>query len=149
VVDIFYLVQMSRRKDFFTLAEVPKGSYMFLNKFLEFYREDIQQFFPGFEWPKLRNQRCIFILRNLVPVGLFIYKPHPDGVAEIYLDYVRPDYRDLKNARFLYSAQQEYLKAKRLHTFITISNIKAHQKYLLKLGFEPDPVDKNFFRKSI
>jgi hypothetical protein len=37
VVDIFYLVQMSRRKDFFTLAEVPKGSYMFLNKFLEFY----------------------------------------------------------------------------------------------------------------
>lgn len=148
-VDVYYLIQMSRKKDYFTLTDVPEGSYLFLQKFLQFYREDIRSYFPGFNWAELPNPQCVFILRNLIPVGLFIYEPHPDGVAEIHLDYVRPEYRDLKNAHFLYSAQKENLNAKGLFTFVTRSSIKAHQSYLEKLGFEPDPANRNLYRKPI
>lgn len=149
LVDVYYLIQMSRKKDYFTLTEVPEGSYLFLQKFLQFYQEDIRSFFPGFNWAELHNPQCVFILRNLIPVGLFIYEAHPDGVAEIHLDFVRPEYRDLKNAHFLYSAQKESLNAKGLFTFVTRSRVKTHQRYLEKLGFEPDPANNGIYRKSI
>lgn len=149
LVDIFYLFQMSRRRDYFTLAEVPQGSYMFLQKFLQFYKGDIGKYFPDFSWEKLQKPLCVFILRNLIPVGLFIYEAHSDGVAEIHLDYVRPEYRDLKNAHFLYAAQKENLNASGIFTLITRSRVKAHQNYLLKLGFETDPEDHTFFHKSV
>lgn len=149
LVDIYYLAQMSRRKDYFTLAEVPEGSYLFLNKFLEFYQADIARFFPEFTRDRIRSSQCVFILRNLVPVGLFIYEAQPGGVAEIHLDYVRPEYRDLKNARFLYAAQAESLQARGIHTFIARSRVKAHRDYLQKMGFETDPEDRTFFYKTL
>ena len=44
-----------------------------------------------------------FILRDLVPAGLFVGRRHPDRSVEILLDYVSPQYRDFKIGRYLFS----------------------------------------------
>lgn len=149
VTDIFYIVQMSRRKDYFTLSEVPKGSNLFLNRFLKFFESDIKTFFPDFNYKKIPDPNCIFILRNLVPVGLFVYEKKGEGVAEIHLDYVRPEYRDLKNAYYLYREHCKSLKAKGIQTFQARTTVKAHRQYLLKLGFTPGIDDETCFTKSL
>lgn len=149
LTDVFYIIQMARKKDFFTLSEVPKGSYHFLNRFLNFFEEDIRKFFPEFNWQQISDPNCVFVLRNLVPVGLFIYEPSTNGRAEIHLDYVRPEYRDLKTAHYLYREHSQSLKDNGIHTFFTHSSVKAHRSYLQKLGFQTAPDNRNLFTKAV
>jgi len=148
-IDVYYLVQMHRQKDYFTLSEVPKGSNLFLQRFLNFFNDDIRKFFPDFDWESIGDPHCVFILRNLLPVGLFIYEPLPNGVAKIHLDYARPEYRDLRNAFYLFKHQKERLHELGIQRFVIKSHVKEHLKYLHKMGFKPDPSDKTVLFKTI
>lgn len=149
LTDIYYLVQFHRKKDLFTISQIPPGANLFRDRFLTFFERDIRRFFPDFRWDRLQNPRSVFILRNLLPVGLFVYQPLPEGVAEIHLDYVRPEYRDFKNAYYLYHSQMGLLREEGIVRLRTRSRVKAHQKYLLRLGFRVDPADAQLFHKEI
>ena len=149
LVDIYYLAQMYRRKDAFSLMPVLNTNHSYLNKFLDFYRDDIQNFSPEFDRSKTTEGNCYFILRNLFPVGIFIYKVNKETEAEILLDYAIPDYRDLKNAEYLYYAATEFLKEKGIKTLITKSSVKKHTNYLKRVGFKVNSVNKNIFRKNL
>ena len=149
LVDIYYLAQMYRRKDAFSLMPVLNPNHSYLNKFLDFYRDDIQNFSPEFDRSKTTEGNCYFILRNLFPVGIFIYKVNKETEAEILLDYAIPDYRDLKNAEYLYYAATEFLKEKGIKTLITKSSVKKHTNYLKRVGFKVNSVNKNIFRKNL
>jgi hypothetical protein len=146
--DAFYLIQMARQRDYFSLLPLRPQS-VFREKFLEFYRADIARHFPDFDWAKLREPQSVFVLRNLMPVGLFVYELQPDGIVEIRLDYVVPHYRDLKTANFIFSAKHEGLREKGFHTFVAHSGVERHQDYLRKIGFRQDPTDASLFRKLI
>ncbi len=148
-IDVYYLVQMHRQKDYFTLSEVPKGSNLFLQRFLNYYKDDIHKFFPDFDWNSISDPHSVFILRNLLPVGLFIYEPLQNGVAKIHLDFARPEYRDLQNAFYLFQHQKERLHELGIRKFVTKSHVKKHLKYLHKIGFKPDPADKTLLFKTI
>ncbi|PJB00586.1 MAG: hypothetical protein CO128_00100 [Ignavibacteriales bacterium CG_4_9_14_3_um_filter_30_11] len=149
LVDIYYLTQMYRRKDAFSLMPVLNPSHPYLNKFLDFYSDDIQNFSPEFDRSKTSEGNCYFILRNLFPVGIFIYKVSNETEAEILLDYAIPDYRDLKNAEYLYYAATEFLKEKGIKTLITKSSVDKHNNYLKRVGFKVDNTNKNLFRKKL
>jgi hypothetical protein len=69
--------------------------------------------------------------------------------AEILLDYSIPDYRDLKNAKYLYYAALEFLKEKGIKNLIAKSRIDKHRNYLERVGFEEDTENKNIFRKKL
>lgn len=140
LINAYYLVQMARQRDYFSLLELPEASEL-RDRFLDFYRADIAQIFPGFEWQKLRQPKSVFVLRNLLPVGLFVYQELPDGTREIFLDYVVPQYRDLHNARFLFGATAG-------KAFVTRCTHAGHQRYLRHVGFRPDPADPTLFRKA-
>src|SRR5512145_2472455 len=46
-IDVYYLIQMLRQKDFFTFLEVsPQSEY--LRAFVEFYKEDIHAIIPSY-----------------------------------------------------------------------------------------------------
>ena len=149
IVDIYYLVDMYRKKEIFNLMPVLDNKHRFLNKFLEHYNKDIKKFFPGFSEANLPNFNCFFILRNLMPVGLFIYKEESQTQIKIILDYAIPDYRDFKNAKFIYQAESSFLKDKGYNELLAESSVKVHQKYLLNVGFERDADNNNLFRKTI
>ena len=149
IVDIYYLAGMYLKKDAFNLMPVLDPGHPYLNKFLDFYSNDIKKFFPDFALNKIEDANCYFILRNLVPVGIFIYREESQDVADILLDYAIPDYRDLKNAEYLYFAQSKFLKEKGIKILTTESSITKHIKYLQKVGFKADSDNNNIFKKKL
>jgi len=149
LVDIYYLIDIYRKKDAFSLMPVLDSNHPYLNKFLDFYSDDIIEFSPEFNRDKTKDANYYFILRNLVPVGIFIYKVRSLEEAEILLDYSIPDYRDLKNAEYLYYAALEFLKEKGVKNLIAKSEVDKHRNYLMRVGFIEDTENKNIFRKKL
>jgi len=149
IVDVYYLAGMYMKKDAFHLMPVLDHNHPYLNEFLDFHRSDIQKFSPEFNVDKTANANCYFVLRNLVPVGIFIYKNINPGEANILLDYAIPDYRDMKNAEYLYYAESKFLKEKGIKNLITESSVKEHRKYLKKLGFIESKTENNIFWKKL
>lgn len=148
-VNIYFLLQISRKKDFFTLLPLLKMRTLFLENFLDYYKKDMLKFFPDFDPATITENNGFIILRNVVPVGLFIYEEKSDGIIEIKLDYIIPDYRDFKNVSFTLSSQAELLKQRGFKTFTTTSNIVKHRKYLKKIGFVQSHDNSSEFRKEI
>lgn len=147
-VDLYYLAQMRARKDFFSLLAL-EHSDPFTGKFLRFHARDIERFFPDFQPEQGTDLPGFFVLRNMLPVGLFLYDPRPDGDVEIKLDYVIPEYRDHKNAEFVYRILNEHLGAKGHRQLVVRSRVKPHRQYLLQEGFQKVPSDPELFRKAI
>ena len=147
-VDVFYLVQLDRRRDTFTTLPFPDQRYPYLRRFLEFHREDIAKYQPDFSLDALNKPRGFFILRNMLSVGLFVYEERGETL-QVHLDYVIPDYRDLRNARFAYEDQQEgFLEAGYTHYRATCKT-NAHSRYLQRVGFRVSADDPSLMERPI
>ena len=149
IVDIYYILEAKRKNEYFTLLAIEQKDGPLLKKFLSFYKDDIEKFFPNFLPSKIEEDKSFFILRNLIPVGLFAYKEISSTEILIELDYATPDYRDLKNARFVYFAQSNHFSKKGYKTLKVETEVKAHQKYLKKIGFVEDSSHPGTFLKLI
>jgi hypothetical protein len=149
LVDIYYILETKRKKEYFNLLPIEQKNGPLLKKFLSFYKEDIEKFFPDFNPLKIEGDKSFFILRNLIPVGLFAYKELSPTEILIELDYAIPDYRDLKNARFIYFAQSNHFSKKGYKILKVESAVKPHQKYLRKIGFAESETRKGVFIKQI
>jgi hypothetical protein len=147
VVDLYYLICIRTGKDIFKFMPVNPGDPL-LENFLAYHSKDIWKFFPDFSLSGVKNPRCVFILRNLLPVGLFIYTGEADR-AVIRLDYVIEDYRDLKNARYLYTRPQNRADFGELKYFTALGASPAHRAYLRRIGFSEDPDNTGRFTKQI
>lgn len=149
IVNVYYLFQLYSRKDEFTLHAIddPKNDY--LKKFVDHYKDDIKKFFPEFDEKILIDSEIFFVLRNLIPVNLVVFRKTESETAFIYVDYAIPDYRDYKNAEFFYDKQKEFLKEKGFNKMKTKSNIPDHTKYLNKVGFSPSEKEPDLYIKKI
>ena len=132
-IDLYYLYQMWRQKDFFTFMEVkPTSDY--LRTFVEFYRDDISSIIPNYTYHVEDPLICFFILRNMVPAGLFIAKVEGDQ-AHVKLDYVIPNYRDFKVARFIFEENSTFFIQRGILRFVSEGGSDFHRKYLERMGF--------------
>ncbi|HJR80592.1 MAG TPA: hypothetical protein VJ821_11000 [Anaerolineales bacterium] len=132
-IDLYYLVQMWRQKDFFTFLEVsPNGKY--LNAFVEFYKDDILQIIPTYKHNTDNDLLCFFILRNMMPAGLFIAKIQGEE-ARIQLDYVIPNYRDFQVARFIFEDNAAFFRQRGIRRFVSEGGSAIHRNYLEKMEF--------------
>ncbi len=147
LIDIYYIWDEKRKKEYFNLLTVSNCEAGLLRKFLEFYEKDIKKYFPEFNKKSLTDYQSFFILRNLIPVGLLIYEELSNEEINILVDYAIPDYRDLKNARFVYFLQSNHFSKKGYKTLKATSSIKVHKKYLKKIGFKE--TSSNNFEKII
>jgi hypothetical protein len=137
--NIYYLVKMYSYKASFK-ALMVKNTDSYLQYFVEFHKNQINVFFPKFKKDAyLENYSediiSILLIRNAVVAGVFI------GVREgaelrVVLDFVTPEYRDLKPGDFIYKHNNELFKKLKIQNFSCNSENKTHQKYLLKMGFE-------------
>ncbi len=149
IVDIYYIWDEKRKKEYFNLLPIDNNSNLLLKKFLEFYNNDIKKFFPDFDESKIEDDKSFFILRDLIPVGLFVYKEKNAHEILIELDYAIPDYRDLKNAHFVYFAQSNHFTKNGYKTLHVESKVSEHKKYLKKIDFIESPVNSGNFIKNI
>ena len=132
-IDMYYLLQMWRQKDFFTFLEVsPRSEY--LRAFVDFYKDDIIALIPSYRHQPEESLLCFFILRNMVPAGLFVAKIQ-DGAAHIKLDYVIPNYRDFQVARFIFEENAAFFQQRDIHQFVSEGGSDFHRKYLERMEF--------------
>ena len=149
-IDLYFIVQMTRRVDYFHYLTVCYKDSPYLRYFLRYYTRDISHHFPRFSPDRLSpDQKYTFILRNAVSVGLFSY--HVEGdCAVIDIDYTIPAYRDLQNTRYLVrDALAEEFAAQNIKRLCTYSTVPKHISYIKKLGFTEDPQMPNTFRLDL
>lgn len=145
-IDLWHIISLKSKRDVFKLMDAKAGDPLVAN-FLAYHARGIWQFFPDFDIQKLKDPRCVFILRNLLPVGLFVYTEESPDIR-VHLDYVAEDYRDLKSARFLFNRSRGAGAFSGFESFVATSGSRRHTEYLLRVGFAEDK-GKGTFRKKI
>jgi len=139
-VHLFFLRQLlSRKTEFFSSLELHKTS-QYLRRFLDFHRDDIEAHQPGFAFEGRDDQLRAFILRDMVPAGLFIGRTCDDESIEVELDWVVPQYRDFKVAEYLYSDRSEIFSQKGRRRIWARPGNAEHVSYFEGLGFRPTSV---------
>ena len=148
LVDVYYLLQMRSKDDYFTFLKI-NSSAMYLTKFVEFYLNDIKKFFPAFNNSIFEKNENILILRNLLPVGIVSYFLEDNNIARIELDYAIPDYRDLKNAHYILSCESGFFKQQGVEVLKAKAETNPHKWYLKKIGFNLTPGSQTEFEKKL
>lgn len=144
LVNIYYLSRMLRAKNFLQLLKLrPDSEY--LNYFLHFHGTEIAGILPDFKYRPVENQVTLFILRDCVPVGVFIAEQQ-DSVLRVTLDFVIPGYRDLKIGRFLFHEQAEFFRQCGVREIIVAPRTKKFGAYLVEVGFGPVGPEPGAFR---
>lgn len=70
LIHLHFLREIRRSDEYFKVLEVRRESN-YLRYFLEHYAEDIEGAWPGFGGRPGADALTLYILRNLVPAGLF------------------------------------------------------------------------------
>lgn len=133
VVNLYFLYRIFTSKEYFKLLEVDSHS-AYLQYFLTFYKADIERFIPDYRFAPSDKQLIIFVLRDLVPAGLFIGQRNEQGEFHIFLDFVIPSYRDFKIGNYLYHHSQ-FFQQHGIRTLMSTPHNNVHAKYLQRMGF--------------
>lgn len=132
-IDLYYLYQAWRQRDFFSLLQVSPGDE-YVRRFLEFYKPEMERFLgkmPGLPEDSL----TFFVLRNMVPAGLFAVRQEGES-GDILLDFVIPGYRDFQIGAFLFRQNAWFFRKQGLKRMLTPGGNVEHQAYLRRMGFE-------------
>lgn len=148
--NLFFIVRSLRAREYFSLLDVQAPQSTFLGRFLEYHRADIDRFFPGFRLEDVREPMVIFVLRNVLPVGLVILESVSEDTLEVRLDYVTPQYRDLKTAEFFFRTWRPPLDRGAVRHMVARSAVPAHTRYLKRAGFVAFPEQgPEWFRRAV
>ncbi len=133
VINVVYLVRMYRAKDDFRIMRWSGGDE-FLSHFLEFHQAEIERFFPRLDFGNLDGRVVFFLVRNSAPIGLLFGRNQEGGSFLIELDYVGPQYRDLKMGSFLYE-KNDFFRRQGYSALKAQATGSGHDAYLMRMGF--------------
>ena len=136
VVNLYFLYRIYTSKEYFKLLEVDSSS-AYLRYFLNFYKAEIEKFIPDYRFAPSDKHLIIFILRDMVPAGLFIGQRNEQGEFRIYLDFVIPDYRDFKIGNYLYY-HSGFFQQQGIRKLMSTPHNEVHAKYLRRMGFRQE-----------
>ena len=136
IINAYYLIKLYTTNEHFDLIEF-KGTEQLVSKFLQFYKNDIDNYFPNYAPIESENTIRFVVLRDLVIANIFIATILSDGKAVVKLNYAVPKYRDFKVGKFIFMKENKFLKNKGIEKLIytTVHN-KKHGKFLKVIGFE-------------
>jgi hypothetical protein len=136
-INIYYLVQMAKAVDSFSLLEIPEPETdLLLSRFLQHYAKDIRKFQPDWNTGQLQGSRVVFVLRDVIPVSVLVCRQETGETWRIILDYAAPIWRDSQNAKFFFNTGLPSLGWSKTGTLLVDTTVKVHRKYLLKVGFQ-------------
>lgn len=133
-INVYYLIKMYKMKDFLRVLPITEDNE-FLDKFVEYYREDMEKYV---NLGKVNLEQAVikfYVLRNMNTVGLFVCSEFDKETLKIDLDYVIPQFRDFKMGKYLFGSQKEFVKEKGYTRFLVETSNKSHIKYVGKMGF--------------
>ena len=136
-INSYYLIKIYRLKEYFKIMPIEKES-QYLNYFLNFHEKGIDKYSDGY----VRNFEEIkvgfFVLRNMVPAGIFLASHYAENTLKVDLDYVIPEYRDFKIGKFIFQDKKSYFIEKGYNKLICFASNEKHIDYLEKMGFNKD-----------
>lgn len=137
-INAVQLVRLQQRREIFRILEIrPDAPY--LRYLLDFQAADIRRFFPHFRYDpheSASGRLALLVLRDLVPAGVLLGAIREDRL-EVGLDYVVPQYRDMKVGRFLFADEGDFFRRLGLRQIVAPADTEVHARYLLRMGFEP------------
>ncbi|MCK9207447.1 MAG: hypothetical protein M0P66_10080 [Salinivirgaceae bacterium] len=140
--NIYHLYKMFGAEESFTTLEIRRDN-RYLLKFLDFYKKDIQKYFPKFEYNNSINSYTYMFLRNMAVAGVFLARDYGNKRLYIGLDYVIPQYRDFKLGKFIYKDKIRFFKEQGYTMLCTIPQSAHHARYLEKMGFHKETLEGN------
>ncbi len=135
LIDAWYLRRLRLEVSAFSLLRAAPGDSAYLAEFLRFYAKDIAKHAPGFSLEAAGGAEAVFVLRDLVPASLVVYRKRGEGVYDILLDYAVPASRDYKSAEFFFEVASKEIAGGAEARFYTRSSVPVHERYLKRLGF--------------
>lgn len=140
-INVWFLFRLYNRKELFQILEFDRGGVI-VEKFLEFYKDDIAVYFPKFKREQLEGKLNFVVLRDIVIANTFSAKLAGDGTAEVILNYTVIRYRDYKVGRFIFEKEKQFLLSKGVQKiyYTAVAN-KQHEKFLLKMGFKKETIN--------
>ena len=137
LINLYHLRQMLGSREYFDLLRVrPDAEY--LRSFLDFHREEIRRFLPGFTHPPAEGDVTFFVLRDMVPAGVFVGERSGDGVLRVALDFVTPQFRDFRTGRYVFRDRAEFFRGLGVRTIESSPGSPVHETYLRRMGFQPE-----------
>lgn len=131
IINLFQLIRYKIHRRSFKAICVSQDDESF-KYFMKLFDENIKKFFPSFSLNVTDKTQIYMVYDQSEAVG--VLTAEIDGKnAVISLDYTTPKYRDTSVAKFLFS----YLKKNGIKQFETPYGTPEHNKYLMKMGFEP------------
>jgi hypothetical protein len=138
VINIVQLSRLRRRREIFRLIEIRPDS-PYVAYLLEFQADDIRRFFPAFRAPDPNepSRIALIVLRDLVPAGVLLGRLE-DRTLHVDLDYVVPQYRDMKVGTYLFSDEASFFRARGIERICARADSPEHAAYLERMGFRRD-----------
>ncbi len=135
-INLYQLFILLKSKETFELLPFESEGIL-VQRFVEFYASDIEQFFPGFKFVKEENKLSFVVLRDLVIANVFVATIDEKGEAKVKLNYTVKHYRDYKVGRFIFEREKEFLQSKGIKKIVYegMQN-KQHLRFLKVMGFE-------------
>ena len=130
LINIFFLLRMSKQKSADYHADRAEADDQFLHWFLTAHGVDMKKYFPAFD----AAARCGYIRFAYCgdrAAGLVMGDLDEEGSLQIILDYTTPEYRDLSVGTWLY----ESLAAEGIRRATVAVPTQNHEKYMQKMGF--------------
>lgn len=134
-INVIQLIRLQRRQEIFRILEISPDS-PYLRYFLDFQAADIARFFPNFRYERAENAIVLLVLRDLIPAGMLLGRIEGTTLI-VELDYVVPQYRDLKVGRFLFMDEAEFFRKRGLTQILSPADADVHAQYLRRVGFQP------------
>jgi len=140
-INIYQLVKLYTYKENFHHIAF-KTADPFVEKFLSFYKADIEKFFPGYHFTTDEGRICFVVLRDMVIANIFVARLNNSGRATVEINYTVEHYRDYKVGSFIFDKEKEYL----LHlgvkeiVYEAVPNIN-HENFIRVMGFKKEQVD--------
>lgn len=152
IINIYYLVKIynaSAKKEYFKILSIERDSEYF-NHFLSFYKEGINKYAAPSELKVNTYEVSFFVLRNMVPAGVFLGSKHDEKTLKVELDFVIPEYRDFKIGNFIYEDSKDLFIDKGFNKLISYSSNDEHIEYFRKMGFqEKEENGSKYFEKVL
>lgn len=149
-INLVWLYKIYNRQELFELLEFDTGGIM-VDRFLAFYQNDTEKFFPDFRREQLEGNLNFVVLRDLVIANIFSASVKENGDAEVILNYTVPKYRDFKVGRFIFDKEKKYLLSKGVKRIVyhTVAN-RNHRRFLGVMQFTTETISgQQVFVKNI
>ena len=138
-INIFQLHKFHQSNEQFQYVSIEQSDKI-VDKFISFYKKDIEQFFPDFRYiPTLQQQISFVVLRDAAIANLFMATIDGNGNATVRINYTVPQYRDYKVGRFIFEKEKSFLIANSIKKVVyeTVSN-KNHLNFIQVMGFSQE-----------